>query len=498
MGFGLGLPGLRISTRGVRVGPRFASVRVGRGGVGASVGPRIARVSVGRGGLTVGSGLGPLSMSNRGVGVSVGAGLGGVQVGTQGLSGFVGPGPFWLSARVGGGGSGPAGSHGGHGASQPNGTNRAASGALPRSLQDLGADYASYRKQLEDAGAKRRNRFEMRTAAGIALFWYAAALHYPLIPFTNITPPRLPSLPSNREFRSAAKSRLKDRCELKLFMRGKQVVISNEIEQLRKEVVADRQRLQRSVKLAGKRFLQLDPKTTKAVYDAALAFSPHHATWAGIHDGTAVVVITFGDRTSMIWPEEVSLNDNGNFTAKKRLKADAIQAHQYLLVRSVLGTAKHVLRTHQNIERVRVIAVDQHGPPLVINRQVWAQAIVSRKELGGFPDTPRLISELQEFESLWIRMDGVVQDEDEIAFFSPLIDLIAKLDREDSSLLGRAGHLVHMIGHKTTGELSMLGTLSTFLADDKEVLDLVQKLRLKSRAPSAVLTDVYFWEQLGH
>ena len=64
MGFGLRIPGVRVSTRGIRVGPKFANVKVGRGGVRASVGPRIARVSVGSRGITASTGLGPVHISN--------------------------------------------------------------------------------------------------------------------------------------------------------------------------------------------------------------------------------------------------------------------------------------------------------------------------------------------------------------------------------------------------------------------------------------------------
>ena len=64
MVFGVRIPKVaRISTRGISVGPSFAKVRVGRGGIGASVGPRIARVHVSKRGVGASTGIGPISIS---------------------------------------------------------------------------------------------------------------------------------------------------------------------------------------------------------------------------------------------------------------------------------------------------------------------------------------------------------------------------------------------------------------------------------------------------
>ncbi len=68
MGFRFKLaPGIRVSTRGVRIGPRVANVRVGRGGAGVSVGPRAARVHVGTRGVGVSSGVGPAVRQDDGL-----------------------------------------------------------------------------------------------------------------------------------------------------------------------------------------------------------------------------------------------------------------------------------------------------------------------------------------------------------------------------------------------------------------------------------------------
>jgi hypothetical protein len=101
MGFGIRVPGVRISTRGVRVGPRMANVRVSyRGRVSASAGPRIARVSISGSGIRAGSGIGPIGASIGRGGLRFNAGVGPVfgSVGRGGVRGGLGIGPLWVSS----------------------------------------------------------------------------------------------------------------------------------------------------------------------------------------------------------------------------------------------------------------------------------------------------------------------------------------------------------------------------------------------------------------
>ena len=101
MGFGIRVPGIRISTRGVRIGPRFANVRVSARGVGVSAGPRIARIHVSNRGIGASFGLGPVRIGSHGV--SVGGGLGPLfgSIGTRGISAGLGVGPIFGYARTG-------------------------------------------------------------------------------------------------------------------------------------------------------------------------------------------------------------------------------------------------------------------------------------------------------------------------------------------------------------------------------------------------------------
>lgn len=178
MGFGIRVPGIRISTRGVRVGPRFANVGVSyRGKVTGSVGPRVARVHVSGRGVRVGTGLGPLSASVGRGGVRVGAGIGPIfgSVGRGGVRVGVGVGPLW--ATTGGRRS----------------KNRHSSGGAtaPRIRANMRTQYEKYRDDVSQGGSSRRSRDEMRIAGINAAF---AAVLPTLAPLQEFSAPSV-SLP---------------------------------------------------------------------------------------------------------------------------------------------------------------------------------------------------------------------------------------------------------------------------------------------------------------
>ena len=172
MGFGIRVPGVRISTSGVRVGPRFANVGVStRGRVSGSVGPRIARVSASPGGVRIGTGFGPGRVSVGRGGVRIGAGIGPVfgSVGRGGVRAGVGAGPVWGSTRLGG-----------------RSANRSVSSS-PREKMNLSLEYQNYKDDLLSSGSSRRTRDELRIASINALL---AALDYLIAPFENFYSPR--------------------------------------------------------------------------------------------------------------------------------------------------------------------------------------------------------------------------------------------------------------------------------------------------------------------
>jgi hypothetical protein len=189
VGFGIRVPGIRISTRGVRVGPRFANVGVSyRGRVSGSVGPRIARVHVSGRGVRVGTGLGPLSASVGRGGVRVGAGVGPLfgSVGRGGARVGVGVGPLWATT----GGRRSKNRHGTGGAS------------APRMRANMRTQYERYRDDITQGGSSRRSRDEMRIAGINAAF---AAVLPTLAPLQEFAAPSV-SLPSESSRRKWAEN----------------------------------------------------------------------------------------------------------------------------------------------------------------------------------------------------------------------------------------------------------------------------------------------------
>jgi len=169
MGFGIRVPGVRISTRGVRVGPRMANVRVSyKGRVSASAGPRIARVSVSGSGVRVGTGVGPIGASVGRGGLRVSAGAGPIfgSVGRGGVRGGVGVGPLWVS---------------GGGKSRSRSTTRSPGGSSGRIR--MSDNYEAYRQDLASSGGTRRNRDELRIAGINAAFHAALPVLAPLQTF---------------------------------------------------------------------------------------------------------------------------------------------------------------------------------------------------------------------------------------------------------------------------------------------------------------------------
>jgi hypothetical protein len=160
VGFGIRVPGVRVSTSGVRVGPRMANVRVGRGGVSGSVGPRGARLRVSNRGVSVGSGIGPIGVNTRG-GVNLQGSVGPVfgSVSRRGAVLGLGVGPIMAAVATASSGA--------------NSANVGTSGTPTQTGIDAGkgriratanADYKSYRSSLEREGVTRRRRSEMRVA----------------------------------------------------------------------------------------------------------------------------------------------------------------------------------------------------------------------------------------------------------------------------------------------------------------------------------------------
>lgn len=501
MRLGFGIPGLRISTSGIRVGPRFANVGVGRGGVRASVGPRIARVSVGTRGVAVGSGIGPLHISSRGVGLSVGSSLGGIGINNRGINGFVGPGPFWLGGAIGSSGPsrGSADRHDTNGELRPKTALVKSRSVFLADMPDLGAQYKSYRDELTAAGVKRRNRFEVRIAAAQALFWASAGMVSVQRPYRAVEPPQLPDLPGTRHIRREARSRLRQRGELTFFMKGKKLLVDDESVVVLEELQKKRQQVLKDLNGVMTKFRNSDPKTANVVYNTILADNMFPARWLGAVDGTGVVMVAFGSMSEMVWPEEHGLTKSGNLAVNKVVKRDMVDLHKSLLLRCLLGTGKEVLSANPKLKSVRVMAVDAKGSKLLKDRAVWAELIVKQADLKYLDAPMSHIQRIVNLEQQWLSADGEVPDEAEWSFFTSLLESYRDLLVTDLDIRRRFGD--RMKGHmkKTTGEAVPMGSVSDVLSSEPAVLKLVSsssQIFVGDFRGEVSVNDLQFWFDL--
>ena len=164
MGFGIRVPGIRISTRGIRVGPRFANVGVSRRGISASAGPRIAKVRVSNRGVGFNTGLGPIRAGTGGVRVGGRVGPVRASVGSRGLVLGISAGPVYVGTKVGATGSRSGGQSGLRSVIL-----NPESGNGRRHRVNFESQYENYKRSLSESGASRRTRNELMVAGVHAL-----------------------------------------------------------------------------------------------------------------------------------------------------------------------------------------------------------------------------------------------------------------------------------------------------------------------------------------
>jgi hypothetical protein len=164
MGFGIRVPGIRISTRGIRVGPRFANVGVSRRGISASAGPRIAKVRVSNRGVGFNTGLGPVRVGTGGARVGGRVGPVRASVGSRGLVLGISAGPIYAGTKVGATSSRSSGQSGLRSV-----TSNPASSNGRRQRVNFESQYENYKKSLSESGATRRTRNELMVAGVHAL-----------------------------------------------------------------------------------------------------------------------------------------------------------------------------------------------------------------------------------------------------------------------------------------------------------------------------------------
>jgi hypothetical protein len=527
MAFGIRLPGIGISTRGVRVGPRIANVGVGRGGVRASVGPRIANVGVGRGGIRVGSGLGPLYVSNRGAGISVG----GVRVSNRGVGASVGAGPFWLGGNarwpslksvgrvyrgggIFGGGvtnwTGRVLQHGGSGGALPVGVKPGTAVRTPQPLAPtsrifsatnphVGNQYLSYRNQLMASGAKRRNKYEVRAAAAQALFWSGASLAAVMRSYGSFVSPQIPELPSVGEMRRAARSRLRARRAIPIYSLGRNTVVDAELVQVRAEIESRRLVIHRSLHRALRKVLACTEPQVGIAVDTLLADNLFPARWIGQSQGHGVVVVAFGPVEEMVWPEEIKINANGQVGVHNLTKENMGRMHRRLLARAFLATAKEVLNAHSHLQAITVVAVGADAMASLLDCTVWGFCTVQRSDLSRLVSSDAAIEQLIALEKNFGSVEAI-DDDSVYPFFSQLMSVWETLDNQVQNLSAHFMSGVYANPAKKGLHLEPVGTLDVVFKNEPALLGIFRSAKIP--APTSAedawnLDDINFWLSLA-
>lgn len=380
MVFGVRIPKVaRISTRGISVGPSFAKVRLGRGGIGASVGPRIARVHVSNRGVGASTGVGPLSISPWGARASFGAGPLRASLGTRGVGAAVSAGPFWL------------GTSSGNKKKRSSTTTRSTSSNGSSYLKNRqqrritqrptrGSQYRAYKSALSAAGIKKRNRAELELAAVTSLFldWSSVVAWAQTFPAVVI--PGAPPLPLEKEIRMAAKRQLKENKQLK-FLRSNKDTITAEYQALAHRLSAQHSTLTQKLREAGQRIDILDPFFSLLVLQAAFSDNGVPAIAIEVTGAKVSVLLLFPTADEMVWPETIATSNAGQLTVKNRTKAEIHQEHARLLVRYMFATAKETLNVLPKCDSVQVIAITDTPTSQLSKRLVIADITLHPSDL---------------------------------------------------------------------------------------------------------------------
>jgi hypothetical protein len=401
MVFGVRIPKVaRISTRGISVGPSFAKVRVGRGGIGASVGPRIARVHVSNRGVGASTGVGPVSISPWGARASFGAGPLRGSLGTRGAGAAISAGPFWLGTSTGGKKSKRSAS-----------TGRSSTASGSRYLQNRqqrritkrptrGSQYRAYRSALTAAGIKKRNRAELELAAVTSLFldWSSVVAWAQTFPAVVI--PGAPPLPREKEIRSEAKLQLKQKKQLKLLKSNK-AAIDAEFQAIFSRLTTEHTTLTQKLREAQQRIDILDPFFSLLVLQAAFADNGVPAIAFEVTGTKVNVLLLFPTADEMVWPETISTSNAGQLTVKNRTKAEIHQEHARLLVRYMFATAKETLSVLPNCDSVQVIAINDTPTSQLSKRLVIADITLHPSDLKQWEAVGNFESQWWNLVQLW-------------------------------------------------------------------------------------------------
>ena len=509
MSFGLGFFGVRISTRGVRVGPSFLNVKIGRGGPRIGVGPRIARIRLGKKGAGISSGLGPLYVSSRGVGVHVG----GIPLSKRRIGVQVPTGAFWFGGKFARGGF-----HTGgviikrrHAAASRSGL-MSSSSTFVQVSPILKRAHTDYESQLAGAGVKRRNRFEVRSAGAESIFWELSTIVAFTRRFQKVNKPNVPPIPteieiheksqelvlkklqfqrwrkdgsiSRRDLTYSAKKNAKKSGMNKPFTKNRsnailsereklKKIIGNDLDligaeyiQLRSDLKAKIANFESSIQIAFSKFDQLDNMVLGIVMQAILAKNPIPATWGGYQNGCGLVFVSFGDSEHVVWPEVGELGANRKIKVRERSKTSTKDLHKTILLRTLLAVGKEVLEASTKIVKVRVIAVDNTKILKTSDREVWGEISILQKDLKNLVNDQSWLHDWESTTRDWENKGGIIEDESENLFFLDLDSISQKLNLLNSHAFNHfAGNLKGNIS-KSSKEMVPMGRLRDIIPND--------------------------------
>lgn len=498
MAFGFKIaPGIRVSTSGVRVGPRGANVRVGRGGARVSVGPRAARVHVGTRGVGVSSGLGPVSVSSWGARIGVGVGPAYVGVGTRTTRKQVGVGSVWFTTRGRSRRSNSGGSRSGPSDAGSSGSGQRHAVAQERIAAAGQAEYAAYMGAMRSAGVQRRNRYEIWAAGLNAYLNDMATLVAWASPFQPVSRPKVPPVPPLDVQREVAKQRLKEEGLYQWYRPGSATLVDEQAKASIAELKSSRAQAEEELTEAYGLFESVDPYMTLLVIQAVYSDNLLPAAPVDIDGSDLLVFMTFGDADRLIWPERFELLDSGLPGVSKMSDTEKNIRHLRVLLRCMTATAKEALATQPALSSVRIVALDEHSNEPLHLRPVYGDATFTRDILkllsprGGW-ETP-----WNNLVNTWLQTGGSYDEGLEQLFITFVTNYNDDLLEAETRLYSEALGQIAFSQEGRKDELKAFGKLGDFFPS--EVLETLEVSEiaedgayLEAQSPADV-SDYEFW-----
>lgn len=395
MGFGIRVPGVRISTSGVRIGPRVASVRVSTRGVSASVGPRALKVTASRSGVRASTNVGPFRVSSSGFSARARLGPASLRLGSGGASAALSLAPVWISARTSGGHS--------SGINHPSQEDSEVL-QLRRSPQQLVHDFPDRRK----ISAETQMSLEQRSVHGIHSLLLDVAPALVLFGSFGLPTPDLDLFPSESEIKEAAIHLFNERAQQS---EGADLTDSEgEIEELMKVLIDQRNEAVILVNESVQKFIDGDSLASLLCLQLCFADNGGAAAPVGLDDGDLLVFMSFPPAYDMVWPERAVNTFGSEF--KHRSASQVVDQHIQAVKQLVAATIREAFEVHPHVQRVRVLVMDwAQSSSAIDTRHVAIDMQASRSDLPSIQNSSlEACNLILEFLSQWWSAHGTGDD----------------------------------------------------------------------------------------